>query len=65
MLVVFGLLIAAVGALLTLAARLHLKIGRLPGDIYINGRHSTFVFPLTTCILISAILSLAMWLLRR
>jgi hypothetical protein len=63
--IALGAIFIAVGLLFTFAGRLPLKLGRLPGDIYIQGRHSSFFFPLTTCILISAVLSLAMWLLRR
>jgi hypothetical protein len=40
-------------------------LGRLPGDIYIQGEHGTFYFPITTCILISVVLSLAIWLINR
>ena len=63
--ITLGAIFMGVGLLFTLAGRLPLKLGRLPGDIYLQGRHSSFFFPLTTCILISAVLSLAMWLLRR
>jgi hypothetical protein len=59
-----GVLLAA-GVLVTVLERLSIRIGRLPGDIYIHGRNSSFYFPLTTCILISVVLSLVMWLLRR
>jgi hypothetical protein len=64
-LIVIGLAVAAIGVLLTFAGRLPFKLGRLPGDIYIHGKNSTFYFPLTTCILLSAILSLVLWLARR
>ena len=63
--ITLGAIFIGVGLLFTLAGRLPLKLGRLPGDIYLQGRHSSFFFPLTTCILVSAALSLAMWLLRR
>lgn len=65
LLIFAGLLLVAAGALVTFAGRLPFKLGRLPGDIYIHGRNSSFIFPITTCILISVVLSLAMWLLRR
>jgi Protein of unknown function (DUF2905) len=65
LLIVVGLALAAVGVCISFAGRLPFKLGRLPGDIYIHGRNSTFIFPLTTCILISVVLSLVMWLLRR
>lgn len=65
LLIFAGLALVAVGVLVTLAGRLPFKLGRLPGDIYIHGRNSTFIFPITTCILLSLIFSLVMWLLRR
>jgi hypothetical protein len=40
-------------------------LGRLPGDIYVERRNFTFVFPLTTSILISVILSLMLYLFSR
>ncbi len=63
--ITFGVILVAVGLLFTFGGRLPLKLGRLPGDIYLHGRNSSFFFPLTTCILISGVLSVVMWLLRR
>ncbi|MGB8166347.1 MAG: DUF2905 family protein [Chthoniobacteraceae bacterium] len=40
-------------------------LGRLPGDIFIQRGGSTFSFPVVTCLLVSVVLSLVMWLLRR
>jgi hypothetical protein len=65
MLITIGLVLVAVGVLLTFAERLPFKLGRLPGDIFIQGKHSTFYFPLVTCLILSAVLSLVMWLVRR
>ena len=65
MLIVAGIVLVVAGLLFTFAERLPVKLGRLPGDIYIHGRNSSFYFPLTTCILVSVILSLVMWLFRR
>jgi hypothetical protein len=65
MLIILGLVLAAVGVVVTLIGRSPLPLGRLPGDIRIQGKNSSFYFPLTTCILISVVLSLVMWLLRR
>jgi hypothetical protein len=62
LLITLGVILIVAGLLVTFVP---LKLGRLPGDIYIQGRHSSFLFPLTTCILISVILSLVMYLLRR
>ncbi len=63
-LIIMGLIIAAIGVLLTLAGKIH-WIGRLPGDIYIKKEYFTFYFPLATSIIISIILSLILWLLRK
>jgi hypothetical protein len=64
-LITIGLVLVAVGVLLTFAERLPFKLGRLPGDIFIQGKNSTFYFPLVTCLILSAVLSLVMWLVRR
>jgi hypothetical protein len=64
-LIVLGLLIAAAGVLITLGDKLPIKPGRLPGDIVIRGKNSTFYFPLVTSLLLSILLSLVMWLLNR
>jgi DUF2905 family protein len=64
-LVVLGGVIVIAGAVLLLAARFHLPLGRLPGDIVYRGKNTTFYFPLTTCILISLVLSLVLWLFGR
>jgi len=63
-LIVAGLLIAAGGLLLLLSGKFG-WIGRLPGDITIRRENFTFHFPLATCLLVSAILSLLLWLFRK
>jgi drug/metabolite transporter (DMT)-like permease len=40
-------------------------LGRLPGDIRIERGSSGFYFPIVTCIILSIVLSLAMWIFRR
>jgi hypothetical protein len=65
MLIGLGLVLVAAGVLVTFAGRLPFKLGRLPGDIFVQGRHSSFYFPLATCLILSAIFSLVMWILRR
>lgn len=65
LLITVGLVLVGLGLLLTFAGRLPLRLGRLPGDIMIRGKNSTFYFPLATCLLVSVLLSLGMWILRR
>ena len=64
-LIVLGLILVAAGVLVSLLGKLPLRLGHLPGDIRVQGRGSSFYFPLTTCILISVVLSVAMWLFRK
>ena len=65
MLIIIGLALVAVGILVTLGDKLPIKLGRLPGDIVVRGKNGVFYFPIVTCILVSAILSLVMWLIGR
>jgi hypothetical protein len=65
MLIGLGLLVAALGVLISLGEKLPTRLGRLPGDIIIRGKHSVFYFPLVTCLLISLALSLVLWLINR
>jgi Protein of unknown function (DUF2905) len=62
MLIGLGLVVALLGGVLLLGARLPLRLGRLPGDIAVTGRRGSFYFPIVTCLLLSAILTLVMWL---
>jgi hypothetical protein len=58
-----GLLLLVCGAVVLLAGKLGLPLGRLPGDITWRGKHTTVYFPLGSSILISVVLSLVFWLL--
>jgi hypothetical protein len=62
-LLAIGLLIALVGAVLLIAGRVGLPLGRLPGDWAYRGKRVTVFFPLGTCILISVILTVLVYLL--
>jgi hypothetical protein len=64
LLILFGVVLVALGLLLNCAARIP-WIGKLPGDIYYKGDHVTFYFPLATCALVSVALSLLFYLFRR
>jgi hypothetical protein len=62
-LVVIGLLIAVAGAVLWVFGR-H-GGGLLPGDIVVERKNVRFYFPVVTCLVVSAVLSLVSWWLRR
>jgi hypothetical protein len=64
-LMLVGAALIVVGLLFSLGDKLPLRLGRLPGDIEIHGKNSVFYFPVVTCILISVVLSLVMWLFGR
>jgi uncharacterized protein HemY len=61
LLIVVGLLVAAVGV----AVELGLPLGRLPGDIVIRRGSTTVYLPVVTCIVVSVVLSIVAAVLRR
>ncbi|MFQ5866369.1 MAG: DUF2905 domain-containing protein [bacterium] len=63
-LIIFGIVLVLVGLILTIGIKIP-YLGKLPGDICIKRPNFTFYFPLTTCILLSIILSLIFWFLGR
>jgi hypothetical protein len=64
LLIVLGGLLTVVGAAIVLIGKIP-WLGRLPGDIYIERRNFTFVFPLATSLLLSVILSLVLYLFSK
>lgn len=60
-LLILGALIMVLGAALMLGSRLPFRMGRLPGDIVYQGRNTTFYFPIVTCLLLSAALTIILW----
>ena len=65
MLITIGLIVLALGLIVSIGEKLPIRFGRLPGDIVIRGKHSVFYFPLVTSLLISVILSVVLWLFSR
>lgn len=64
-LVFFGVLLVVFGALFLLLGRTNLPLGRLPGDILYRGKSTTFYFPFTTSILLSAVVSLVLYVIGK
>ncbi|MDD5474904.1 MAG: DUF2905 domain-containing protein [Syntrophales bacterium] len=62
-LILIGLLIAAAGILLALGLKIP-WIGRLPGDLFIKGKYGTLYLPLMSCLIISILISLALFFFR-
>lgn len=64
LLVVFGIVAAGIGAFLLYAGKLPFRLGRLPADIFHQGRHGSFYFPIATCIVLSIVLTLILWIVN-
>jgi hypothetical protein len=64
LLILVGVFIIVIGILFLIGEKIP-WIGRLPGDFIIKRDKFTFYFPLATSILISIILTLVLWFLRK
>ncbi len=62
-LIVLGLVLLLAGLLWPYLAQVGL--GRLPGDIIIERKNMMLYFPLITCLLLSVLLSLVLWVVNR
>ena len=65
MLILAGLGLVGIGLLFVLAARLNLPLGKLPGDIVLRRGGTMFYMPLATCLLLSVLGSVLLWLFSR
>jgi hypothetical protein len=63
LLILIGVLFLLAGVLWPWLARLGL--GRLPGDIVLERGSTSFYFPIVTCIVVSVVLSVVLWLINR
>ena len=63
LLIIFGIVLVAVGVLWPVIAKLGL--GRLPGDLVIERENFRLYIPIATSLLISLLLSLVLWFLNR
>jgi len=62
-LIVVGLIIVAVGVVWLIAPSMP-WLGKLPGDIVVEGKNFRFYFPIVTCIVLSLLLTGIVWLVR-
>lgn len=63
-LIYIGLVVVVLGLFFSLGGKIP-WLGHLPGDIYIQRERFTFYFPIATCLLVSIIVTLILYLLRR
>jgi uncharacterized membrane protein len=62
-LITLGIILVVLGVAWPLITKLGL--GQLPGDIRVERKGFTFYFPVTTSIIVSAVISLILWIFRR
>jgi DUF2905 family protein len=63
MLLIAGVVLVGLGLVLTLSSRFSFfGLGKLPGDIAYKGRNASFYFPIVTCLVVSVVLTLILWL---
>ena len=65
LLIVIGGLMVVAGLFVVLLGRAYVPVGRLPGDVIYRGKNTTVYFPIVTCIVISVVLSVVMWLVGK
>ncbi len=64
LLVFAGVALILIGALLMLGSKFSFfGLGRLPGDIAYKGKNVSFYFPLVSCLILSVLLTLLLWLI--
>jgi len=64
MLIIFGVAAIVIGGILMLSGKVP-WLGRLPGDILVQKKNFTFYFPLATSVLLSILLTLIFWLIKK
>jgi hypothetical protein len=65
LLIYAGIFLIVIGVLFSIGERLPIRFGRLPGDVVVRGKHTTFYFPIVTCLILSVVLTLIGWLFSR
>jgi len=64
-LLMLGGMLILLGAFFFFGGKLPFRFGRLPGDIVHEGEHTTFYFPVVTCLVLSVGLTLVFWIISR
>ena len=65
MLLMIGGALVVVGAVFYFGKRLPFRLGHLPGDIVHRSEHTTFYFPIVSCLAVSIVLTLLFWLFNQ
>jgi len=64
-LIVLGAILVLAGVVLVTVGRLNLPLGRLPGDIVYRGKNTTVYFPVATCVVVSVVLTIVLYVVGR
>jgi hypothetical protein len=65
LLILAGIVLVALGLLVAGLNKLNLPLGRLPGDAVWRGKNTTVYFPWVTCLLLSLLATIILWLINR
>jgi len=64
-LIYLGAAVMVLGVALVLLGKTGLPLGRLPGDVVYRGKNTTVYFPVVTCVVLSVVLSVAVYLIQK
>lgn len=64
LLIILAVCLAGLGVWFVFGGKVPFRLGRLPGDIAYHGRHGSVYFPIVTCILLSIVLTLVLWVVN-
>lgn len=64
-LIIAGIAAVIIGAIIYFGGNKFNFLGRLPGDIRVEKENFKFYFPITTMILLSIMISLILWIIRK
>ena len=64
-LVMFGIILVAIGGLMILFGKFNIPIGRLPGDIIIKKKNVVVYFPLLTSLIVSVLITLILFVISK
>jgi len=65
LLIFAGLALVGLGILALLLSKLNLPLGRMPGDIVLRRKNATVYFPIITCLVLSLLATLVLWLFNK
>jgi hypothetical protein len=65
LLIFAGIVLICLGAAVLLLSRFNVPLGRMPGDMVWRGKNATVYFPIITCLVLSLLGTLLLWLFSK